>query len=63
MRKFFYFRDTADEANDDDISKSVAIPVDAVTGIVPTAITSLIYKYFLIVLFFKVYNLVNIKEQ
>jgi RNase P/RNase MRP subunit POP5 len=41
MRKYFYFRDTADEADDDDISKSVAIPVDAVTGIVPTAITTL----------------------
>ena len=41
MRKYFYFRDVADEANDDDISSSVAIPVDAITGIVPTAITTL----------------------
>lgn len=41
MRKYFYFRDVADEANDDDISASVAIPVDSVAGIVPTAITTL----------------------
>ena len=41
MRKYFYFRDVADEANDDDISSSIAIPVDAITGMVPTAITTL----------------------
>jgi len=41
MRKFFYFRDVADEVNDDDISASVAIPVDAIAGIVPVAITTL----------------------
>ena len=41
MRKYFYFRDVADEDSDDDISSSVAIPVDAITGIVPTAITTL----------------------
>jgi len=41
MRKYFYFRDVADEDNDDDISSSVAFPVDAITGIVPTAITTL----------------------
>ena len=41
MKKYFYFRDVADEDSDDDISSSVAIPVDAITGIVPTAITTL----------------------
>ena len=41
MRKFFYFRDVADENDDDDISASVAIPVDAIAGIVPVAITTL----------------------
>ena len=41
MRKFFYFRDVADEVNDDDISASIAIPVDSVAGIVPVAITTL----------------------
>ena len=41
MRKFFYFRDVADEANDDDISASMAIPVDSIAGIVPVAITTL----------------------
>tara|TARA_R100000995_G_scaffold31858_1_gene14260 strand:+ start:1561 stop:1947 length:387 start_codon:yes stop_codon:yes gene_type:complete len=41
MRKFFYFRDVANEDADDDISASVAIPVDAIAGIVPVAITTL----------------------
>jgi len=41
MRKFFYFRDQADEADDDDISASIAIPVDSIAGIVPVAITTL----------------------
>tara|TARA_R100001198_G_scaffold78978_1_gene51163 strand:+ start:128 stop:502 length:375 start_codon:yes stop_codon:yes gene_type:complete len=41
MRKYLYIRDVADEADDDDISASVAIPVDAITGVVPTAITTL----------------------
>ena len=41
MRKYLYIRDVTDEVNDDDISASVAIPVDAITGIVPTAITTL----------------------
>ena len=41
MRKFFYFRDVADEVNDDDISASIAIPVDSIAGIVPVAITTL----------------------
>ena len=41
MRKFFYFRDVADEADDDDISASIAIPVDSIAGIAPVAITTL----------------------
>ena len=41
MRKYFYFRDVADENDDDDILSSIAIPVDAVAGIVPVAITTL----------------------
>ena len=41
MRKFFYFRDVADEVNEDDISASIAIPVDSIAGIVPVAITTL----------------------
>jgi hypothetical protein len=41
MRKFFYFRELADEVNDDDISASIAIPVDSIAGIVPVAITTL----------------------
>ena len=41
MRKYLYIRDVTDEVNDDDISASIAIPVDAITGIVPTAITTL----------------------
>ena len=45
MRKYFYLRDVADEIDDDDISASVAIPVDAITGIVPTAITTLDLYY------------------
>jgi hypothetical protein len=41
MRKFFYFRDVANEDADDDISASIAIPVDGIAGIVPVAITTL----------------------
>ena len=41
MRKYLYFRDVADEADDDDISSSIAIPIDAVAGVVPVAITTL----------------------
>ena len=41
MRKYLYFRDVADEDDDDDISSSIAIPVDAIAGIVPVAITTL----------------------
>ena len=45
MRKYFYFRDVANEDADDDISASVAIPVDSICGIVPTAITTLEVYY------------------
>ena len=41
MKKFFYFRDVANEDADDDISASVAIPVDSIAGVVPVAITTL----------------------
>ena len=41
MRKYFYFRDVANEDADDDISASVAIPVDSIAGVVPVAITTL----------------------
>ena len=41
MRKYFYFRDVAIEDADDDISASVAIPVDSIAGVVPVAITTL----------------------
>ena len=52
MRKYFYFRDVSNEDADDDISASVAIPVDSVAGVVPVAITTL-------VLYVKKYGLVN----
>ena len=41
MKKYFYFRDVADEADDDDIVASIAIPVNGITGVVPVAITTL----------------------
>ena len=41
MRKYFYFRDVADENDDDDILSSIAIPVDSIVGVVPVAITTL----------------------
>ena len=41
MRKYFYFRDVADENDDDDILSSIAIPVDSISGVVPVAITTL----------------------
>jgi len=41
MRKYFYFRDVANEDADDNISASVAIPVDSIAGVVPVAITTL----------------------
>ena len=45
MRKYLYFRDVADENDDDDISASIAIPVDSIRGVVPVAITSLELYY------------------
>ena len=45
MKKFFYFRDVANEDADDDISASVAIPVDSICGVVPVAITTLEVYY------------------
>ena len=45
MRKYLYFRDVADENADDDISASIAIPVDSIRGVVPVAITSLELYY------------------
>jgi hypothetical protein len=41
MKKYFYFRDVADEDDDDDILSSIAIPVDSIVGVVPVAITTL----------------------
>ena len=41
MRKYFYFRSVADEADDDDQAASIAIPVDAITGITPQSIDSI----------------------
>ena len=45
MKKYFYFRDVANEDADDDISASVAIPVDSISGVVPIAITTLELYY------------------
>lgn len=36
MKKYFYFREVTDEADDDGIDNSVTIPVNAITGVVPT---------------------------
>jgi len=41
MKKYFYFRDVADENDDDDILSSIAVPVDSIAGVVPVAITTL----------------------
>ena len=41
MRKYLYFRDVADEVDDDDISSSIVVPIDAIAGVVPVAITTL----------------------
>tara|TARA_R100000458_G_scaffold39651_1_gene37161 strand:- start:47 stop:430 length:384 start_codon:yes stop_codon:yes gene_type:complete len=42
MDRYFYFRDVADEVNDDDASASVMVPVRNITGIGPgDAITNL----------------------
>ena len=45
MRKYFYFRDEADEDNDDDVSSSITIPVASVSGVIPTSITNLDLYY------------------
>ena len=45
MDRYFYFRDVADENDDDDILSSVAIPVDSIRGVVPVAITTLELYY------------------
>ena len=41
MKKYFYFRDVANEDADDDISASIAVPIDSIAGVVPVAITTL----------------------
>jgi len=42
MERYFYFRDVADEVNDDDASASVMVPVRNITAVGPgTAITEL----------------------
>jgi|TARA_R100000084_G_scaffold108197_1_gene70274 hypothetical protein len=41
MRKYLYFRDVADENDDDDQASSIAIPADAIVGMAPQAITTL----------------------
>ena len=42
MERYFYFRDVADEADDDDASASLMIPVKNITAIAPgTLITNL----------------------
>ena len=41
MRRHFYFRDVADEINDDDSSASLMLPVENITGIGPASITTL----------------------
>ena len=42
MDKYFYFRDVADEVDDDDASASVVVPVKNITGIGPhNSITTL----------------------
>ena len=42
MNRYFYFRDVADEVDDDDNSSSIMLPVKNITAMAPTAITSLI---------------------
>ena len=41
MRKYLYFRDVADENDDDDQASSIAIPADAIVGMTPQATTTL----------------------
>ena len=35
MKRYFYFRDVADEVNDDDNSSSLMLPVENITAIAP----------------------------
>ena len=35
MKRYFYFRDVADEINDDDNSSSLMLPVENITAIAP----------------------------
>tara|TARA_R100000773_G_scaffold36091_1_gene31077 strand:- start:49 stop:444 length:396 start_codon:yes stop_codon:yes gene_type:complete len=41
MKKYFYFRTEAAVADDDDIARSVMIPVDSLLGMYPTSDTAL----------------------
>ena len=41
MKRYFYFRDVADEIDDDDNSASLMLPIDNITGIAPGGITTL----------------------
>ena len=45
MKRYFYFRDVADEADDDDNSSSVMVPVDRITGMGSTTITTIDIYY------------------
>ena len=40
MKRYFYFRDVADELDDDDASASVMIPVENITAIAPGTATN-----------------------
>ena len=37
MKRYFYFRDVADEINDDDNSSSLMLPVENITAIAPSS--------------------------
>jgi hypothetical protein len=41
MRKFFYFRNEADEDDDDAAVDSGMVPVESITGLLPTSTTAL----------------------
>tara|TARA_R110000823_G_C15887237_1_gene495697 strand:- start:46 stop:426 length:381 start_codon:yes stop_codon:yes gene_type:complete len=41
MNRYFYFRDVADEINDDDNSSSIMMPIENIMGIYPQSITLL----------------------
>ena len=46
MNKYFYFRDVADEINDDDASASVVVPVENITAIGPHNTNALLNIWF-----------------